>query len=75
MVVHGPLTALMLAELVRQQDGGRLHTFEFRGRSPLFDLNAFRLVGRKSNGTVDLQAQGPDGKTAMTAVAEIAAQS
>jgi 3-methylfumaryl-CoA hydratase len=59
-------------ELVRRRAGRPIREFGFRGLAPLFDLAPFRIVGTPDNGTVRLEAQGPDGKTAMTATAELA---
>jgi 3-methylfumaryl-CoA hydratase len=72
LVVHGPLTALLLAELVRDHADRGLAAFSFRGRAPLFDLAPFRLVGRPSGDRVELEVQGPDGNTTQTATAELA---
>lgn len=72
LVVHGPLTAILLLELVRHNTSRRIAGFSFRGQAPLFDLAPFRLVGMPSDGRVELEAQGPDGKTAMNATAELA---
>ncbi|MFZ4534810.1 acyl-CoA dehydrogenase [Propionivibrio sp.] len=72
LVVHGPLTAVLLMELVRQHEQRPVKGFSFRGLAPLFDLAPFRLVGSADNGQVSLEAQGPDGVTAMSASAEIA---
>jgi len=73
LVVHGPLTAVLLMELVRHNADRPATGFAFRGRAPLFDLAPFRLVGVPGDdGSVALEAQGPDGKTAMTATAELA---
>jgi 3-methylfumaryl-CoA hydratase len=69
LVVHGPLTAILLLELVRHNTSSGIAGFSFRGQAPLFDLAPFRLVGIPSNGRVELEAQGPDGKTAMSATA------
>ena len=72
LVVHGPLTAIYLMELVRKHSGRPVASFSFRGQAPLFDLAPFRLVGTRAEGnTVELEAHGPDGKTAMSAVAEL----
>ena len=71
LVVHGPLTAMLLLQLVRQHSSRQITEFSFRGQSPLFDLSPFRLVAKPSGGRVELEAQGPDGKTAMTATAEL----
>lgn len=71
LVVHGPLTAVLLAELVRTHSPRRMVAFSFRGQAPLFDLAPFRLVGIPSDSSVDLHAQGPDGQTALVAKAEL----
>lgn len=69
LVVHGPLTALMLAELAAYKSARRVSAFSFQGRAPLFDLCPFRLVGSPVDNKVILEAQSPTGKTAMTATA------
>jgi 3-methylfumaryl-CoA hydratase len=66
LVVHGPLTALLLAESARHRVGD-LSTFEFRASAPLFAGMAFTLVGEPSCATVALTAVRHDGTTAMTA--------
>ncbi|MEE4164313.1 MAG: MaoC family dehydratase N-terminal domain-containing protein [Woeseiaceae bacterium] len=71
LVVHGPLTALMLARLVNDKSDRRIAAFSFRGKAPLFDLGPFRLVGRPNGNDVDLEVRGPDGKTTQTATAEL----
>ena len=71
LVVHGPLTAVMLMELVRAHAGRPAASFEFRGRVPLFDLAPFRLTAVPEDGRVALEARGPDGTVAMTASAEL----
>jgi 3-methylfumaryl-CoA hydratase len=72
LVVHGPLTAVLLIELVRHSTPRHILGFSFRGLAPIFDLAPFRLVGMASDSKVELEAQGPDGKTAMSATAELA---
>jgi 3-methylfumaryl-CoA hydratase len=72
LVIHGPLTAILLLELVRHNTSQSIAGFSFRAQAPLFDLAPFRLVGMSSEGYVELEAQGPDGKTAMNATAELA---
>lgn len=72
LVVHGPLTAILLLELVRHHTSRPITGFSFRGQAPLFDLAPFRLVGLPAGHQIELQAQGPDGQTAMTATAELA---
>jgi 3-methylfumaryl-CoA hydratase len=71
LVVHGPLTAMLLLELVCSNTTQRIAGFSFRGQAPLFDLAPFRLVATPSEGQVDLQAQGADGTVALIATAEL----
>lgn len=72
LVVQGPLTAVMLMELVRKNCTRPVKGFSFRGRAPLFDLAPFRLMATPQGNSVDLQTLGPDGKIAMEANAELA---
>lgn len=72
LIVHGPLTALLLAQLVRYHSDRDIVAFSFRGRAPLFDLAPFRLVGRPSADRVELEVRGPDGQTTQSATAELA---
>jgi 3-methylfumaryl-CoA hydratase len=71
LVVHGPLTAVLLMELVRQQ-GAQPLGFSFRGLAPLFDLAPFRLLCTASGRQLSLIAQAPDGAPAMTASVDLA---
>jgi 3-methylfumaryl-CoA hydratase len=71
LIVHGPLTATLLAQLVRQQQTRPIAAFSFRGVAPLFDLAPYRLVGRADGDTVALEAQGPDGRVALQATATL----
>ncbi|RRR78675.1 MAG: acyl-CoA dehydrogenase [Candidatus Viridilinea halotolerans] len=67
LVVHGPLTAVLLLELVRQHTTRPIASFSFRGQAPLFDLAPFRLVAIPSDNEVALEAQAPDGTVALRA--------
>jgi hypothetical protein len=69
---HGPLTALLLMQLLRANSTGAVASFHFRSQAPLYDLAPFRLQGIASDGHVDLQAIGPDARTAMVATAKLA---
>jgi 3-methylfumaryl-CoA hydratase len=71
LVVHGPLTAVLLMELVRSHAPRPVSAFAFRGQAPLFDLAPFRLVGTPDGHRVHLEAQGPNGQTTMSAEAEL----
>lgn len=74
LVVHGPLLAVLLLDLVRrEQPAARIATFTFRAVSPLFDGTPFRLAGNWSaDRRIDLWAAGPAGIPAMVATAELA---
>lgn len=71
LVVHGPLTAVLLMELARHNVNRPIIGFSFRGQAPLFDLAPFRLIATPAGDRVELEAQGPDGATALSAVAEL----
>jgi 3-methylfumaryl-CoA hydratase len=72
LVVHGPLTAVLLAGLAEQNSGRRLSHFEFRGRSPLFLPHPFRLIGQAVDASVSLEVRAVDGQLALEASAELA---
>ena len=69
-VVHGPLTALLLAGLAAS-GAGPLSGFSFRARAPLFVGDRLRLRGEVADDSVDLKAYRPDGRVAMTAEAQL----
>jgi len=71
LVVQGPLTAILLAELTVRSSIRRINSFSFQGRAPLFDLHPFRLIGSTSDNKVMLEAQGPAAATAMIATATL----
>ncbi len=71
LVVHGPLTAMLLADLVRRHSARPITTFTFRGLAPLFDLAPFHLTGRLDGSTVSLDALAPDLTPALSAVVEL----
>ena len=74
LVVHGPLVATLLLDLLRrQQPGARVKTFEFRAVSPLFDIHRFRVCGRdEGDGRHALWAVNHKGELAMKATAVVA---
>ncbi len=71
LVVHGPLTAVLLLDLVRRNSPRPLVGFSFRGLAPLFDGHPLRLVGRPAGDAVELEAQGADGRIAVSATATL----
>lgn len=74
LVVHGPLIATLLVDLLcRQLPGIRLTAFSYRARHPIFDTAPFLLHGKPATegGTVRLWAADDSGQLAMEAVAEL----
>jgi 3-methylfumaryl-CoA hydratase len=65
LVVHGPLTATLLVDLLRRQaPEKRIRTFSFRGLKPLFAGSKFRVCAGpwKDKGEIDLWAQNASGE-------------
>ncbi|WP_205853352.1 FAS1-like dehydratase domain-containing protein [Zhengella mangrovi] len=74
LVVHGPLTATLLVDLLRREmPGARLAGFSFRARSPLFDGNRMTVHGNPpdADGRVQLWATNHEGGLAMEAEATV----
>lgn len=71
-VVHGPLVAIVLAQLLAVNGVDRLSRFEFRARSPLYVNRRIQLVGKPRGDRVDLRAIGDSGMLAMEATAWLA---
>jgi 3-methylfumaryl-CoA hydratase len=75
LVVHGPLLATLLVDLVRSNLPEAVVTrFEFRAVSPVFDTGAFAVCGTPEDDgkTIRLWARGSAGALAMTATANVA---
>jgi 3-methylfumaryl-CoA hydratase len=75
LIVHGPLIATLLVDLVRREmPGARIRAFTFKAASPLFDIHPFTVCGRpEADGAVTLWARNHEGRLAMQARAELAA--
>jgi 3-methylfumaryl-CoA hydratase len=72
LIVHGPLIATLLIELVRSHCPNRLiQSFEFRAVSPIFDTTSFSVHARPDDDGLTLQcwAANHQGELAMQAVA------
>src|SRR5579875_484928 len=71
LVVHGPLQATLLVDLLRRNlPGARVSRFQFRAVSPLFDIAPFLVCGAPGEGgTVRLWAHNGSGGLAMDATA------
>ena len=74
LIVHGPLIATLLVDLVRRElPDARLRGFAFKAASPLFDTHPLALCGKRdADGTVSLWARNHRGHLAMHARAELA---
>ena len=73
LVVHGPLIATLLLDLLRRSSpDGVVKRFEFRAVSPVFDAQPFAVCGQPSGRGVHLWAQNAAGELAMDAKAELA---
>jgi 3-methylfumaryl-CoA hydratase len=66
LVVHGPLTAILLAELARTRRGRDAREVSYRARAPHFANRRFWLAGSSTDGGAALRAVRADGETAMT---------
>ncbi|NUZ08098.1 FAS1-like dehydratase domain-containing protein [Piscinibacter koreensis] len=72
LVVHGPLIATLLMDLVRREaPGAEVASFRFKAVRPTFDPHPFRVHGRRSGNEVRLWASDHDGWLTMDAVATL----
>jgi 3-methylfumaryl-CoA hydratase len=75
LVVHGPLIATLLLDLVRRErSDATVIAFEFRAIRPTFDLQSFSVCGRADpdQKTIHLWAKDHEGFLTMRATAQIA---
>lgn len=72
LVVHGPLTALLLADLAVRRSGRPLHTLTFRARRPMFVDRTVALQGRREGDRAHLRSLDDTGALAMSADATLA---
>jgi 3-methylfumaryl-CoA hydratase len=78
LVVHGPLIATLLLDLLRrQQPAAKVRRFAFKAVRPIFDIHRFMVCGRTEAGAdgmqrVALWARDHEGFLAMQAQAELA---
>jgi 3-methylfumaryl-CoA hydratase len=73
LVVHGPLVATLLLDLLRRSlPGAAVASFQFRAVAPLFDTAEFTLCGGPSeDGGIRLWAQNANGGLAVDATARL----
>ena len=72
LVVHGPLTALLLADLATRRSGHPLRTLAYRARRPLFVDRPIALEGRRDDRAATLRALDDTGALSMSAEATLA---
>ena len=72
LLVHGPLTAILLLELLRESCPDQvLRQFDYQAMAPLFDTAPFTIAGAPSDTGVALWAETPDGVMAMSGTARL----
>lgn len=73
LVVHGPLLATLMLDLLRRNMPGKdVTAFDFRAISPVFDTDDFSVHGQPgADDTVKLWVSGHNGALAMSATATV----
>jgi 3-methylfumaryl-CoA hydratase len=72
LVVHGPLIATLLMDLLRRHlPDANVEKFSFRAVGPVFDTGDFCVCGKLEGERVRLWAKGAGGALAMTAAASL----
>jgi 3-methylfumaryl-CoA hydratase len=72
LLVHGPLTAMLLLDFaLRQLGGARPSRYEVRAVAPLFVDELFHLMGRPVAGGADLWVEGGAGRLVLQARLEV----
>ena len=73
LIVHGPLIATLLVDLLRREmPSATLKQFDFKAASPLFDIHPFSVCGRhEADGRIALWARNHLGHLAMSAHAVV----
>ena len=76
LIVHGPLIATLLVDLLRRNlPDAKVRGFSFRAIRPLFDIHPFTVCGRvEGESKVALWARDHEGWLTMEANAELASQ-
>ncbi|MFC7396087.1 MaoC family dehydratase N-terminal domain-containing protein [Chelatococcus sp. GCM10030263] len=69
LIVHGPLQAALLCDFAGELRGKPPTRFEFRGFSPLFDIDAFSLHATEAEGSLRLWTAKNGGPLCMGATA------
>ena len=70
LIVHGPLIATLLMDLVRRHaPDAQVASFRFKAVRPTFDLHPFKVNGRREGNEIKLWAQDHEGWLTMDATA------
>ncbi len=74
LIVHGPLIATLLLDLLRRQHpDANVQRFDFKAVTPVFDIHRFSVCGKRDGDRrFQLWARNHEGALAMQATAEIA---
>lgn len=73
LVVHGPLLATLLLDLLREKlPDARLASYRFRAMRPTFDTSAFQISGKRDGDSVTLWTTDHEGCLGMSATARLA---
>lgn len=72
LIVHGPLIATLLLDLLRRQlPDARVQRFSFKAVRPTFDIHPFTVCGKRDGNTVTLWGRDHEGWLTMQGTAEI----
>ena len=72
LIVHGPLIATLLMDLLRREaPRAQVTSFQFKALRPTFDLHAFSVNGERDGNTVKLWARDHEGWLTMDATATL----
>lgn len=73
LIVHGPLIATLLVDLLRRNfPQADVRSFSFRASRPLFDIHRFTVCGKRDGNRVALWTRDHEGWLTMEATAELA---
>ena len=76
LLVHGPLLAILLLDLLRREAPDRaLTTFDYRAMAPVFDTAPFTVAGAPNEDGASVWIVGADGGVAMAGEARFADRS
>ncbi len=72
LIVHGPLIATLLVDLLRRNVAAPMTAFRFRAMRPLFDIAPFAVCGSPAPDAASVWARDAEGFLAMDAAATFA---